>query len=66
MKQNSLFWKGHVRKISGSYYVALPQDYIRSNDIDRDDVVIFRLGRNGINMTFRKPVKPSEEWKVDP
>ncbi len=54
-------WKGHVRKVSGSYYVVLPPDYRKSNDIERDDIALFELKRNGLLLTFRKPVSPSEE-----
>ncbi len=60
MKQK-MIWKGQVRKVSGSYYVALPQDYRRSNEIDREDIVIFELKKDGLLMTFRKPVSPSQE-----
>lgn len=57
-------WKGHVRKVSGSYYVVLPPDYRKSNGIERDDIALFELKRNGLLLSFRKPVSPSEEREL--
>ncbi len=59
-----IYWKSHVRKVSGSFYTSLPQDFVKSNDIERNDVIIFVLKRDGLLLTFRKPVPPSGEREV--
>ncbi len=56
-----MFWKCNVRKLSGSMYIVLPKDYMRAKGIEKDDIAIFELKRNGLLLTFRKPVAPSEE-----
>lgn len=61
MNQSKMFWKGNVRKLSGSMYIVLPKDYMRAKGIEKDDIAVFELKRNGLLLTFRKPVKPSEE-----
>ncbi len=63
MKQR-IYWKSHVRKVSGSFYTSLPQDYVKSNEIERNDIIIFTLKRDGLLLTFRKPVPPSEVPEV--
>lgn len=60
MKQ-LIYWKSHVRKVSGSFYTSLPQDYVKSNEIERNDIIIFTLKRDGLLLTFRHPVDPAEE-----
>ena len=64
MKHNKFYWKGQVRKISGSYYIAIPPDYVKATEIEREDIVIFELRRNGLLMNFRKPVSPFEEKEM--
>ncbi len=64
MEQNKFYWKGQVRKVSGSYYIAIPPDYVKATKIEREDIVIFELRRNGLFMSFRKPVSPSEEKEM--
>ena len=56
--------KGQVRKVSGSYYIAIQPDYVKATEIEREDIVIFELRRNGLLMSFRKPVSPSEEREL--
>ena len=62
--KTQVFWKAHVRKVSGSYYASLPQDFVKSNEIERNDEVIFKLKRDGLLLTFRKPSPPGEEPEV--
>ena len=64
MEQNKFYWKGQIRKVSGSYYIAVPPDYVKANEIERGDIVIFELRRNGLLMTFRKPLTPSQEKEL--
>lgn len=64
MERNKFYWKGQVRKVSGSYYIAIPPDYVKATEIEREDIVIFELRRNGLLMSFRKPVSPSEEREL--
>lgn len=61
MATNSMRWKSNVRKLSGSLYVSLPKDYLRYKGVEKDDIAVFELKRNGLLLTFRKPVSPSEE-----
>lgn len=63
MKQQ-MMWKRHVCKVSGSYGIALPKGYLKSNGIQPDDMLIFELKRNGLLLIFRKPVNPSQEEVV--
>ena len=59
-----IYWKSHVRRVSGSYYTSLPQDFVKSNEIERNDIIIFVLKHDGLLLTFRKPVPPSDEPEV--
>ncbi len=59
-----IYWKSHVRRVSGSYYTSLPQDFVKSNEIERNDIIIFVLKHDGLLLTFRKPVPPIDEPEV--
>ena len=61
---SDMSWKGNVRKLSGSLYVTLPKDYLRAKGVERDDVAIFELRRDGLLVKFRKPVSPSQEKEL--
>lgn len=61
---NEMRWKGNVRRLSGSLYVTLPKDYLKAKGVVQDDVAIFELKKNGLLLTFRKPVSPSQEKEV--
>ena len=62
--ETEMYWKGQVRKISGSYYIAIPPAYLKAKGIERDDIVMIKLRRNGLLMTFRKPLTPSQEKEL--
>lgn len=61
---NEMRWKGNVRRLSGSLYVTLPKDYLKAKGVVQDDVAIFELKKNGLLITFRKPLSPSQEKDV--
>ena len=61
MENKGMFWKCNVRRLSGSMYIVLPKDYMRAKGIEKDDIAVFQLKKNGLLLTFRKPVSPSEE-----
>lgn len=45
-------WESYVRKNGGTYYVSLPQDYVRAHKIVKDDLVEFVLNPDG-SLTLR-------------
>ena len=40
-------WESYVRKVGGTFYIALPSDYVKAHKIDRDDLLFFNLNSDG-------------------
>ena len=54
--QNLMEWKNNVRKISASFYVALPIDYCRFKHVNKDQIAIFTLNDDGtLMLKIRNP-----------
>lgn len=56
LMESLMEWKNNVRKISASFYVALPIDYCKFKHVKKDQIAIFTLNDDGtLMLKIRNP-----------
>lgn len=62
MKQAPMEWKQNIIKKNQSYYVLLPHDYCKANNIQGNNIVLISLEQDKtLNLKIRKPLMNKEE-----
>ncbi|MCL5874254.1 MAG: hypothetical protein M1161_02810 [Candidatus Thermoplasmatota archaeon] len=47
MESKKLKWKRYIVRVHNTFYLSLPQAYIESMQLDRDDEISLELNSNG-------------------